>query len=396
MDHPKAVQTALINRRFAKAISGQVLADDPEGRHTLVTNVAAARVLVGDGNPMTLVLLAIGLIAAAIGLVTIGFGIPINAFSLGNTLIISGTIAVASGLILIGLALVLGQLRRIAEALKGKTVARGSFAAESFEAMAPASARMTPASTQPQMTEPPAAEPRAPEPRFPATASEPAPGPLDWLRAKAKPISAPMPSVAMPVPPISSPPPPPPVMAEPPMVELTDEAPLSPRPPQRPAMPPSVEPALEPKVWSPSRDTGSLEPRVAPRSEQPMPRATPQVEPPKEKERFDLVWPDRGAAPAPSEPKAEIKAEIKREPALDMPLPPIPVRPRETRVAPEKRMPEVPRRSTERGPAILKSGVIDGMPYTLYADGSIEAQLPHGTVRFGSITELRAHIENNS
>jgi hypothetical protein len=36
------------------------------------------------------------------------------------------------------------------------------------------------------------------------------------------------------------------------------------------------------------------------------------------------------------------------------------------------------------------------MAYTLYADGSIEAQLPQGTVRFGSITELRAHIENNS
>ena len=53
---------------------------------------------------------------------------------------------------------------------------------------------------------------------------------------------------------------------------------------------------------------------------------------------------------------------------------------------------------TEQTPsaAILKSGVVDGMAYTLYADGSIEAQLPQGTVRFGSITELRAHIESNS
>ena len=50
----------------------------------------------------------------------------------------------------------------------------------------------------------------------------------------------------------------------------------------------------------------------------------------------------------------------------------------------------------ERGVAILKSGVVDGMAYTLYADGSIEAQLPQGTVRFGSIAELRAHIENNA
>ena len=45
--------------------------------------------------------------------------------------------------------------------------------------------------------------------------------------------------------------------------------------------------------------------------------------------------------------------------------------------------------------AILKSGVVDGMAYTLYSDGSIEAQLPQGTFRFGSITELRSHIEHS-
>ena len=49
-----------------------------------------------------------------------------------------------------------------------------------------------------------------------------------------------------------------------------------------------------------------------------------------------------------------------------------------------------------RAAAVLKSGVVDGMAYTLYADGSIEAKLPHGTVKFGSIAELRAHIESNS
>jgi hypothetical protein len=43
--------------------------------------------------------------------------------------------------------------------------------------------------------------------------------------------------------------------------------------------------------------------------------------------------------------------------------------------------------------SVLKSGVVDGMAYTLYSDGSIEAQLPQGAVRFGSITELRNHIE---
>ena len=46
--------------------------------------------------------------------------------------------------------------------------------------------------------------------------------------------------------------------------------------------------------------------------------------------------------------------------------------------------------------SVLKSGVVNGMPYTLYSDGSIEAQLPEGTLRFGSITELRNHIEQSA
>jgi hypothetical protein len=36
------------------------------------------------------------------------------------------------------------------------------------------------------------------------------------------------------------------------------------------------------------------------------------------------------------------------------------------------------------------------MGYTLYVDGSIEAELPDGTLRFASINELRAHLEKNS
>jgi hypothetical protein len=44
--------------------------------------------------------------------------------------------------------------------------------------------------------------------------------------------------------------------------------------------------------------------------------------------------------------------------------------------------------------AILKTGAVNGMAYTIYATGAIEAKLPQGTVRFSSIAELRAHIEN--
>ena len=48
----------------------------------------------------------------------------------------------------------------------------------------------------------------------------------------------------------------------------------------------------------------------------------------------------------------------------------------------------------QRPVSVLKSGVVEGMAYTLYSDGSIEAQLPQGTLRFGSITALRNHIES--
>jgi hypothetical protein len=50
-------------------------------------------------------------------------------------------------------------------------------------------------------------------------------------------------------------------------------------------------------------------------------------------------------------------------------------------------------RKEEPSVTILKSGVVDGMAYSLYSDGSIEAQMPEGMMRFASIEELRAHLD---
>jgi hypothetical protein len=51
-------------------------------------------------------------------------------------------------------------------------------------------------------------------------------------------------------------------------------------------------------------------------------------------------------------------------------------------------------RSEDQPPVtVLKSGVVDGMAYSLYSDGSIEAQMPEGMMRFASIDELRSHLE---
>jgi hypothetical protein len=324
---------------------------------------------------MSFFLLALGLLTTAAGCVMIGFGIPNNAFSLGNTLIVSGTVAISSGLILIALAAALGQLRRIADILNGRSLGGAARSPETVETLIPANARATPAVQQPSQSSPRAptpprsvdtpdvfpAEPnpapmpyRPPEPRFEVGSAAAPPGPLDWLRAKTRPGAAA---------PTGSP------VAESTMVEVHDEAPLSPRPP-RPA-----EPA-EPKMWpTPARPNGAPEVR-------PLPRATPQPEAPKKPDvhQFDAVW-DR---PAPA------AAETNRED--DAPPPGVP---RRDDRSSERRAEPAAKSPFERTPTILKSGVIDGMPYTLYADGSIEAQLPQGTVRFASVDALRAHLEKH-
>jgi hypothetical protein len=91
---------------------------------------------------------------------------------------------------------------------------------------------------------------------------------------------------------------------------------------------------------------------------------------------FDAMWP------------AEAKLQtgpVAGEPVAD-------ANPREVSPPPPRRTePERP-----RAVAILKSGIVDGMGYTLYVDGSIEAELPQGTLRFASINELRSHIAKNS
>jgi len=44
---------------------------------------------------------------------------------------------------------------------------------------------------------------------------------------------------------------------------------------------------------------------------------------------------------------------------------------------------------------VYRSGVIDGMAYTLFMDGSIQAELPQGTVRFGNIDDLQKYLLGN-
>ncbi len=83
---------------------------------------------------------------------------------------------------------------------------------------------------------------------------------------------------------------------------------------------------------------------------------------------------------------------------------PTPVAPRREPSAPQP-APDLRRRVAPAAPpvqpeppepvevSVVRSGIIAGMAYTLYSDGSIEAELPAGLVRFASLAELQAHVQ---
>jgi hypothetical protein len=125
-----------------------------------------------------------------------------------------------------------------------------------------------------------------------------------------------------------------------------------------------------------------------------------------------------GALPIASQPQVGARSAMptkpQRTPALDglWPKGPRPIRPPKSTPAQTATVPAIESQKgaaqasdpaspdldegTITGVSVLKSGVVNGMAYTLYSDGSIEAQLPEGTLRFGSITELRNHIEQSA
>jgi hypothetical protein len=95
-----------------------------------------------------------------------------------------------------------------------------------------------------------------------------------------------------------------------------------------------------------------------------------------------LARPSRGEIPLVLSP---------RERSVDKSPEPVAAERRETARAAERPI------GAPRGqPAILKSGVIDGMAYTIYSDGSIEAELPQGTMRFTTFEELRVYLADAS
>ncbi|WFU38472.1 DUF308 domain-containing protein [Bradyrhizobium sp. CB82] len=293
---------------------------------------------------MTLAMLIAGIFAFLAGILTVLWGISLKEFSLGSTFILSGTIGVCSGMLLMGLYAVVQELKGIARRLAG--------------VMAPSEVRVRPV-LPPGLT----------------TAGMPGPEAVPAEAAKVEPT--------MPVSPAA----PPPWQNE----AVARERPRAEAPsvPEVPASPPAPEAPRRRNLLFASTSRKEREraqakaAEVAPAEEHP---AAAVPEPPEPPPSFDDTWPkpDRMRPPEPTLPRRPPpRTPSTFTEATPPPAPPPP----EPRPAPPAEQPAV---------TVLKSGVVDGMAYSLYSDGSIEAQMPEGMMRFASIDELRTHLDQRS
>jgi hypothetical protein len=307
-------------------------------------------------------LLILGAVIAAAGVVLIGPGLPFGGRDYDASIVTPGAVAIVGGLILIGLALAVRVLGRIEKALAARPLPHPVLQEEvapSIEQPAAAAPARIPFPPKP------VAEPAAPP--APAVATPrvlPEDAALERLREK-------FPTLVR--------------LENAPVVEDAEVS-LSPKPSVR-----ADEAVAEANNAVARQTNGATPPRIEPRLEV---QARPANRPAQAK-NFEAFWPKK------QRPGQEVPAPAVKEPAAQQPLPvepvltPEPVQFQFREPAPEPRL-VTPAPEAQTTVSILKSGVVDGMAYTLYSDGSIEAQLPQGMLRFGSIAELRNHIEQSA
>jgi len=298
---------------------------------------------------MMILMLIAGVGCLLAGLVAIGFGIPVKEFSFGNTLIVTGVIGACAGLIILGMSAVLRELKNIA----GRP-GSGLPSNLAETATQPTSAAIAGEESGFLFSgdQSAGAHPVGVEASLPSTAPSSAP----WLDAAASRDRA------------------------------SSEASATPEPVE---IPPSPKPRRNLMFSSTSRRERERA-QAARAAEQPAadPRAATATaavsEPSEAPPAFEDTWPksersrfidtaQRRGGRAPST-FGEASAGA---PGDDRVQPP----------AGNEGKPSV---------TVLKSGVVDGMAYSLYSDGSIEAQMPEGMMRFASIDELRAHLDQRS
>jgi hypothetical protein len=279
---------------------------------------------------MIIVLQAAAVVAVLIGLVTIGYGIPVKEFSFGNTLILVGTISLCTGVILLALSVVALELRMVARRL--------------------ASGR-------------PAQEPRARTalPPFPAAAGA-GEGPA-FSRDQAPNAGQIEPSMASPVMP-------PPWHEDPRARPDAQPEPAQAAPPPKPKRNLLFSSSVRKDRERFPRPGDPAQPPGAP----PLPETgeTPSAS-------FEDAWQRPDRAKGTEIPPQRRSSRLSATPSESNPV---------TASAP----PPAPT-GEQPSTTVLKSGVVDGMAYSLYSDGSIEAQMPEGMMRFASIDELRAYLD---
>lgn len=283
-----------------------------------------------------LLLMIAGVAAVVAGGAAIWFGIPVKEFSFGNTLILAGAMAICSGLLLLGLSLVIRELKAIKHGL-------GERALD--------------------------AEPReAGGPLLPAGSIVGRRGPSDRDEFDVRRVASESLAPAGPR------------RQAAPQLDDGDTSRQDAMRPEVEGGKPEPEPQAAPKgrrnlLFSSSRkerdkgQSGPLERAVN------IPSSEPEVEPEARSEphpSFTNTWP-RGERP----PRPDLTAS-RRDATLASP------RQADRISSPGQSMSVA---------TVVKSGTVDGMAYSLYSDGSIEAQMPEGMMRFASIEQLRTHID---
>jgi hypothetical protein len=289
-------------------------------------------------------MLIAGIGAVVAGLAAVVWGLTLKEFSFGNTMIFVGAMVGCTGMVMVGLSVVVSELKTIARRLPPRS---------------PAEPR-TGAGARPVLPPPGAVAARAPEGGFLFSRDEPAAQETEQLEPLVLPVS--------PLPPLPPMPPIPPVPSIPSAPPWPDENGARDR--GRPALAPLSEPLAEAMPLPPK----------SPRN--------PLFSSRRERERM----PPRLAEPAVAEPARAPSAEAIAPP----PSPFDDAWPRAERPQLRRSSRPVPafnEAALADQPTVVKSGAVDGMAYSLFSDGSIEAQMPEGMMRFGSIEELRAHLE---
>jgi hypothetical protein len=349
---------------------------------------------------MGIIFVILGAVTTVIGVVMVASGVPVREFSFGNTLIVAGTVAGVGGLIVVAVGAAILQLRQIAESLQARLPASGR-GNDLSEMLASGGRSVTPPARAPL---PPKMKPTEPSERgfdppvFGTDAEEGSRNPFAPMTREESPVPAELEDA--PPPPLSRAP----SFAPPAMQSAPSrQAGLAPAPPprqggfaQRPGEPPFdafAEPApsampsapMLPKMDPPNLPPPRPEPRDGGwRAPPPQPPRSPEPKA-QDAKGFDTMW---SGQRAPKPPIAKPPGSPPMPPRPEMP----PVETRQPDMLPRA---EPQMRPETQAAAILKSGIVDGMGYTLYVDGSIEAELPQGTVRFASIADLRSHLEKS-